>query len=129
MEVQGLNYLKIKEALGKPYSLEDKDGHFNCWSLINYIYPHSPSFEPTQLKEYIDLFNKQQIELSESIWEEVDEPKEGDIILFAKNNYYSHAGIYLGAKKVLHASRQGVLIESLDMLKYHYKNKRFYRWQ
>lgn len=127
MEVHGLDYIKINQCIGKPYDLQsDVPRSFNCWTLITHLYPQAPSFEPSKLKEYIELFNKQKDSLS---WVEHDKPQIGDIILFAKTNYYSHAGVVVDFNKILHASKVGVVIESLDMLKLHYKNQRYYRWQ
>lgn len=126
MGVYGLNYLKIKEAIGKPYSLDYKVDHFNCWTLINYIYPHSPLFSPKEMREYIKLFNEQKQNLS---WIEVENKQEGDIILLAKNNFFSHAGIYLKNNKLLHATdKAGVVIEDFNMIKLKYKNIKAYRW-
>ena len=127
MEVQGLDYIKINKTIGKPYALQsDAPNSFNCWTLITHLYPQAPSFEPSELKEYIELFNKEKDTLS---WVEHDEPQLGDIILFAKNNYFSHAGVLVDFNKVLHASSVCVVIESLDTLKLYYQKQRYYRWQ
>jgi len=131
MEVHRLNYLDIVETIGKPYKLESNPPYtFNCWSLIHYLQPHAPSFEPEKLKEYIEIFNDQPEKLEDNQrWVEVDEIKEGDVLLLGKNNYYTHAGIFLYGNKMLHAKdKAGVVIESLNMVKLRYKNIKAYRW-
>ena len=132
MEVYGINYLKIARIIGKPYKLDSVPPEtFNCWTLIGFVYPQAPSFEPEELKEFIKMFNEQPEKLEKNrTWTEVERPIEGDIILFAKNNYYSHAGIFLEPDRVLHANEtSGVIIEAFSMLKLRYKNIKAYRWQ
>lgn len=126
MEIHRFN--NLANIISKPYKLTDsKPPHsFNCWSLITYLYPDAPDFKPDKIKEYVKLFNENKDTLA---WIEVSEPKYGDIILMAKNDYYSHAGVYLDKKRIIHAKHNvGVVIEPINMVKLSFKNIKVYRW-
>lgn len=118
----------IDHIIGKPYSLQsDPPRSFNCWSLITYLYPKAPDFTPDALREYVELFNQEKDDLP---WDSVADPEPGDVLLFAKNDYFSHAGILVDSTRVLHArDKIGVVIEGLNMLRLRYKNIKAYRWR
>lgn len=106
------------QQIGTPYKLGGAAPHqgFDCSGLIQYAYQKVGLNVPRITREQSRFFSS------------TSRPQPGDIVFFKINGRtVSHAGIYLGNNKMVHAPRSGknVEITSIDQP---YWRKRLYKF-
>ncbi len=93
---------------------------FDCWGLVRYVYKHHfniilPTFD-------IDANCLKAVALAiadgQQHWQQVESPKDGDVVLLAHAKYPSHIGIWLDVDRggVLHCVRKAGVVFS-DLIK------------
>lgn len=107
---------QAKEQIGVRYlfgGAEPKRG-FDCSGLIQYVYKNVGINTPRNTAGMYEQFKK------------TTTPEPGDIVFFIINGQsVSHAGIYLGGNKMIHAARTGKTVE-ITRIDTPYWQKRFY---
>lgn len=105
-----------KEQLGVRYLFGGTDPKrgFDCSGLIQYVYKHAGIETPRNTAGMYEHFRK------------TTTPEPGDIIFFIINGRsVSHAGIYLGGNKMIHAPSSGKRVE-ITRIDTPYWQKRFH---
>ena len=120
--------------VGIPYELKGRDRNgLDCWGLVRLFYKEEydidlPSFSDEYQTSEQDRIQELMATQREG-WVNVQDPKEGDVVLFRVLGFESHIGIYIGEKKFLHAIRDvNSGIESLDSVKWSRRVVGFYRY-
>ena len=104
---------------------------FDCWGLVWYVYNYIFSLPVPYVpyhggeKQAARRFFKKYKE----IWEEIPLPELHCVVTFSPKVIPTHTGIYLGDRKVLHATEGvGVVVDPIDRFKYYgYRTIKFYR--
>ncbi len=98
--------------VGTPYRYggNTPDSGFDCSGLIGHVYQSRAGISPPRTVEKLNLWG--QAVSSEQL-------RSGDLVLFAQNNVVSHAGIYVGEGRFVHAPSTGGEVR-LDSLKSRY---------
>ncbi|NDP39950.1 MAG: C40 family peptidase [Rhodoferax sp.] len=94
--------------VGTPYRYggNTPDSGFDCSGLIGYIYQKRAGLAPPRTVARMQYWG--QAVLSDNI-------RSGDLVLFAQSNVVTHAGIYVGAGRFVHAPSTGGVVR-LDKL-------------
>jgi len=114
----------------------DRSG-VDCWGLIIVLYQHYfnvklPDYSNITLPSLDDCENtSHKLEeklLEQSMFEEVEEPKFGDVVILKVLGYPIHIGFVLDSKRMIHTGRShGVTIEKFTEKKWINKIVGFYR--
>lgn len=113
--------LKAKKKVGAKYRAGAKGPDaFDCSGFVYWVYknagvdPKKAVVRTSSAGLYLAL---RKYTVSTSV-QGAKKAKAGDIVLFKKGGRYSHAAIYCGKGKIIHASnpRRGVVIQSLKQL-------------
>jgi hypothetical protein len=127
--------------VGLPYLANGRTiSGLDCWGLVVLVYCEELGIQlPSLATEYvgtdpdnstiIDLVAQTKDALLKESWEQVTDPKLGDICVFNILGEPVHVGIYIGEQKFLHV-REGEysVIESLDSYKWNRRLEGTYRY-
>lgn len=113
------------ELIGKPYEKGACGPEaFDCWGLVRFVLSERYRIEvpvvnvdADDLRAVLSAFKD---DPERSNWEEVKQPKEGDVVSMSHNKYISHVGIWLDVDGggVLHAVKGvGVIFGRMANLK------------
>lgn len=108
--------------VGTPYRWggNTPESGFDCSGLINHVYRTSSGISPPRTTAELTFWGR-------SIPQEV--LQTGDLVLFGKSSVASHAGIYVGQGRFVHAPSTGgvVRLDRIDARHWAAQNPRFRR--
>lgn len=119
--------MDYEDLIGVPFEYGGRGpDKFDCYGLIMELYRRSgvalPDFKsPTVQAEIATL-----MACNNYLWERLEEPEPGAVILFRIGRFYSHVGMYLGGDSFIHAYQDsgGVTIDRLS--DWHFRIEGFY---
>ena len=121
--------------IGLPYESNGRTrAGVDCWGLVRLFYREQLGLE---LPDYSELYSgswdpqlSDVIDQHKSGWSETQDAQPGDVCLFNIYGEPAHVGVYLGARRFLHA-REGrdSVVESLDSPQWSRRFGGFYRYQ
>jgi len=108
----------VNRLIGLPYDAYKA----HCWHLVEELIPTAPKLEGTA-KSLTASVRHFESELHKHTLTEVKDEnyKDRDIVILGRNNIYFHAGVYYDGG-VIHASREGVVYQSMSSIKLLYTN-------
>jgi len=91
----------------------------DCWGVVYLFYKHEKNITLPILDSYSSTKDTQSIseiiDAEKPSWQAVDEPEEGDVIVFTVGGFDTHVGVYIGRNRFLHAFKgTDSCIERLD---------------
>lgn len=108
--------------VGTPYRYggNTPDSGFDCSGLVGYVYRHSQGYAPPRTVSQLRFWGQPVSE---------DGLRTGDLVLFGSAMSPSHAGIYVGGGRFVHAPSSGgtVSLDSLDSRYWSGQNPSFRR--
>jgi len=120
--------------IGLPYESNGRTrSGVDCWGLVRLFYAEQLDIE---LPDYSELYSgawdpqlSEVINLHKSGWTETSDAQPGDVCLFNIYGEPAHVGVYVGARRFLHA-REGrdSVVESLDSPQWSRRFGGFYRY-
>ena len=114
---------KINSMIGKSYDYTDA----NCWDLVMALNEKAPKIDEIHTsifstgKKFKDYENQYRNDFKTVLF-----PDDGDIVLLGNNGLYTHAGIFY-SKGIVHASKNGVVWQPLEVIKKEFTKQRAYR--
>lgn len=126
----------IEKYLGIPYKSKGRDfSGCDCWGLVVLFYKNEFNVDlPSYDRWYVDVENLEVLDYTvtnnrATLYEEVKEPKYGDIVLFRIKGYVVHCGIVLNNNMFLHNFYgTNSCIESITSFKWNKRIDGFYRY-
>ena len=114
---------KINSVIGNTYDYSSA----NCWDLVMLLNANAPKIDEVHesifstAKKFKDYENENRDKCRMVLL-----PNDGDIVILGNGGLYTHAGIYY-ADGVVHASKSGVIWQSLYTIKKLFSKQRAYR--
>lgn len=110
---------KYEKYIGIPYAVKGRtEKGVDCWGLVRLVYANEFGIDlPSLAEDYNDddVVKAELIALHKEGWERVEEPSDGDVILFKMLGYEAHVGVYVGDNTFLHCrENQDTVRESIN---------------
>lgn len=117
------------------YEWGDQPGQYNCWTFVKEVYQHVHGIDIPSYKE-IEYDENKKSEIAVKIketdlykeYQKVEDPQEGDAVIFNLAGHPIHIGLMISPTKFIHCARGSLsCIEDVRDTKWKRRVQAFYR--